>query len=95
LSSAADPSGVTYNSATNTWTIAPAALGDLMLKAGEATTTNLTVMATNMLGETAASNFEQRLETLAFFSVPLARRQSVIERVEVGRGFDADPKPPK
>jgi len=47
LSSAADPSGVSYNAGTQTWTVADAALGDLKLNAGEVTTATLTVTASN------------------------------------------------
>jgi probable HAF family extracellular repeat protein len=47
LSSAADPSGVIYNSSTNVWTVAAAALSDLTLKAGHVTTASLNVTATD------------------------------------------------
>ncbi|HLH92034.1 MAG TPA: hypothetical protein VKX28_26680 [Xanthobacteraceae bacterium] len=47
LSSAADPTGVSFNAATSTWTIAAGALADLTLHAGDATSATLQVTATD------------------------------------------------
>ena len=55
LSSAADPTGISYTAETNTWTVASAALADLQLNAGEVTSASLTVTATNTEGTTASS----------------------------------------
>ena len=46
LTSAADPTGVSYNSVTHTWTVAAGALGDLTLNVGEDTTATLSITAT-------------------------------------------------
>ncbi len=55
LTSASHPTGVSFNSATQTWTVTPAALADLTLNAGQAGVTTLTVTATNTQGVTAST----------------------------------------
>lgn len=47
LSSVSNPGGVTYNAATQTWTVNAAALTDLKLNAGEVTNATLNVTATD------------------------------------------------
>src|SRR5258707_11707752 len=55
LTSASDQAGISYNAGTHTWTVAPAALADLTLNAGEDTTATLHVTATTSGLEGATS----------------------------------------
>jgi VCBS repeat-containing protein len=66
LSSAADPGGVSYNAATQTWSVAAGALPDLTLHAGEVTTATLTVTATDSATGASLS------ETIALTVDPVA-----------------------
>jgi VCBS repeat-containing protein len=60
LTSANDPRGISYNATNRSWTVAPAALSNLMLNAGEDTTTTLHVTATTS-GPEAATSADQTL----------------------------------